>query len=105
MRIQICEQVAGWIAETAPQGTRLPSTRQLARLLSVSRNTVLAAYEELAADGLIEGSHGAGMFVRGRSFVPSEALGTRGNVLRAAHFPQRTAALCDPDGNRLYLNF
>ena len=37
------------------QGTRLPATRQLARELGVSRNTVLAAYEQLRAEGFVDG--------------------------------------------------
>jgi DNA-binding GntR family transcriptional regulator len=69
------------------------------KLLGVSRNTVLAAYEELAASGLIQGAHGSGMFVcAARQKRP-------GNLLRAAHFPERTAQLPDPDGNGLYINF
>ena len=44
-------------------GARLPSTRELARRLNVSRNTVLAAYDDLAARGLLRGCTGAGSFV------------------------------------------
>ena len=32
-------------------GTKLPSTRDLARRLGVSRNAVVAAYEQLLAEG------------------------------------------------------
>ena len=39
-------------------------SRVLARLLGVSRNTVLTAYDELVAGGLIEGRRGAAMLVR-----------------------------------------
>ena len=49
-----------------PAGMRLPSSRTLARRLGVSRNTVLFAYEELAADGVLSGEVGAGTQV-GRS--------------------------------------
>ena len=41
-------------------GMRLPSSRTLARRLGVSRNTVLFAYEELAADGVLGGEVGSG---------------------------------------------
>ncbi len=43
--------------------TRLPATRVLARELGLSRNTVLAAYEQLAAEGFIEGRIGSGCYV------------------------------------------
>jgi len=48
------------IAARLPQGTRLPSSRALARQLAVSRNTVLFAYEELAALDLLKGTTGSG---------------------------------------------
>jgi DNA-binding GntR family transcriptional regulator len=37
-----------------PPGTRLPPERQLALQLGVHRSTVTVAYDELAADGLVE---------------------------------------------------
>ena len=46
-----------------PAGTRLPSTRQMAEDLSVSRNTVLNAYEQLIAEGYIYGRTGSGNYV------------------------------------------
>ncbi|TWP36040.1 PLP-dependent aminotransferase family protein [Leekyejoonella antrihumi] len=42
---------------------RLPSSRELAEELSVSRNTVTLAYEELIAEGLIQGRERKGLFV------------------------------------------
>jgi GntR family transcriptional regulator/MocR family aminotransferase len=42
---------------------RLPATRELSRLLAVSRQTVLAAYEQLMAEGYLQGTVGKGTFV------------------------------------------
>ncbi|MGN9787189.1 MocR-like pyridoxine biosynthesis transcription factor PdxR [Nonomuraea sp. ZG12] len=44
-------------------GERLPPTRELARRLDVSRNTVAVAYDRLVADGFLVGRAGAGTFV------------------------------------------
>ncbi len=41
-------------------GQRLPSTRNLARLAGVSRNTAIAAYELLASEGYVEAAGSAG---------------------------------------------
>lgn len=40
-------------------GTRLPSTRDLARQLNVSRGTTLAVYEQLVAEGYLESKRGS----------------------------------------------
>jgi GntR family transcriptional regulator/MocR family aminotransferase len=50
-------------------GERLPGTRALSRVLDVHRNTVAAAYAELAAEGWIEPAPGRGTFVSGE--IPS----------------------------------
>jgi GntR family transcriptional regulator/MocR family aminotransferase len=44
-------------------GVRLPSTRTLAAELAVSRNTVLDVYDQLYAEGYVEGRVGAGTYV------------------------------------------
>lgn len=44
-------------------GARVPSTRELARALAVSRSTVTQAYEQLTAEGYLEATQGAGTFV------------------------------------------
>ncbi|WP_433167562.1 PLP-dependent aminotransferase family protein [Kribbella sp. CA-247076] len=48
---------------TLPAGTVLPSSRELAARLAVSRATVVAAYERLAAHGLIRSRPGVGTVV------------------------------------------
>lgn len=45
-------------------GGKLPSTRDLANSLDLSRHTVIRAYEELSAQGYIETVAGSGVFVK-----------------------------------------
>jgi DNA-binding transcriptional MocR family regulator len=61
---QLRETLRREIADgTLPTGSRLPSSRQLARDLHVSRVTVVTAYAELEAEGIIESRAGSGTFV------------------------------------------
>ncbi|KGM31421.1 GntR family transcriptional regulator, partial [Inquilinus limosus] len=46
-----------------PAGTRLPATRILADRLGVSRTTVVTAYDQLQAEGVVAGRVGAGTYV------------------------------------------
>ncbi|HEV8718551.1 MAG TPA: winged helix-turn-helix domain-containing protein [Candidatus Binatia bacterium] len=41
-------------------GAQIPSSRDLARELGVTRNTVLNAVEQLIAEGYLQGEHGSG---------------------------------------------
>jgi DNA-binding GntR family transcriptional regulator len=72
--------------------------------LGVSRNTVVAAYEDLAADDLIRGERGSGMRVNGSSHRVTSSSWLR-DVVRTAKYPERVLSIADPDGNSLYLNF
>ena len=47
-----------------PHNSKLPSTRELSLLLNVSRNSILAAYEELKSEGTIYSISGKGTFVK-----------------------------------------
>ena len=51
------------MARTFPAGARLPSSRKLADQLGVARNTVVLAYEQLIAEGLLESRERSGIFV------------------------------------------
>jgi GntR family transcriptional regulator / MocR family aminotransferase len=53
-------------------GTRLPPTRQLATELQVSRKTVVSAFEQLIAEGYLEGKVGSGTYVA--QVLPEEIL-------------------------------
>ena len=83
-------------------GTRLPSTRELATELNVSRTTVVTAFAQLLAEGYLEGKVGSGTYVaselpddllrararRGHasdeSVQPGNALSRRGELLATA---------------------
>lgn len=52
-------------ARTLVPGEKLPSIRQLADRLSVSKTTVVEAYDRLVAEGLISSKRGSGFFVSG----------------------------------------
>ena len=48
-----------------PAGERLPSERDLAGRLAVSRSTVVTAYDTLRSEGVVESRQGSGTRVRG----------------------------------------
>ncbi|SCW51748.1 transcriptional regulator, GntR family [Pseudomonas peli] len=54
--------------------TRLPASRDLANLLGISRNTVTRAFDQLYAEGYIEGRIGAGTYVAELSGATRPAL-------------------------------
>ena len=53
----------GILAGRFAAGDRMPSTRELAEALGVARATVASAYDQLVAEGYLEGHHGSGTFV------------------------------------------
>lgn len=55
--------VDGIINGAFPPGMKLPSSRKLARQLEVARNTVVAAYQQLVADGYLVSRQRSGIFV------------------------------------------
>lgn len=53
----------GILTGTLPPGARLPATRHLAEELGVARQTVVLAYERLAAEGYVRARMGSGTYV------------------------------------------
>src|SRR5262249_8126820 len=63
-----------------PPGFRLPPERDLARALKISRATVVSAYRELEARGLVRGYVGRGTFVSARPDAASAPFAWRGKM-------------------------
>ncbi|MFI5914685.1 PLP-dependent aminotransferase family protein [Dactylosporangium sp. NPDC051541] len=92
-RPRVGEQLVGALREAIRRGrlapgTRLPSTRDLAADLGVSRGLVVGAYEQLAAEGRLVSRRGSGTVV---AAVTTPAPRQRGDVVerRTAVAPLR----------------
>src|SRR3954451_2478735 len=73
LHVQLTEQLRQLIlARRIAPGARLPSSRQLAKELAVSRSTIVAAFDQLASEGYTEGRHGSGVYVA--ADLPDHAL-------------------------------
>ena len=107
----LTDQLAGRFAERIRQrllapGARLPSVRECARRHAVSAHTVVAAYDQLLALGLVEARRQRGFFVR--ETVPQRAAhGHRAGAERPAPLPLPISAtslirgMFQPPGARL----
>jgi GntR family transcriptional regulator / MocR family aminotransferase len=71
---------------------RLPATRALCTLLDVSRQTVQAAYEQLMAEGYLEGAVGKGTFVSASVPVAHGTRAANGNVAPAGQLVRPLSA-------------
>jgi len=77
----LAEQLAGHYAARIRQrlllpGARLPSVRESARRHRVSPSTVVAAYDQLLAQGLVEAKRQRGFFVRDGDMLAPRASAT-----------------------------
>ncbi len=96
----LTEQLADRFAERIrsrllPAGARLPSVRDCARQQGVSPSTVVAAYDQLLAQGLVEARRQRGFYVRdfaqnmplapdGKAQAAIENVANKGQLLREA---------------------
>jgi len=100
---QLSTQIAAAIRSGAvAHDDLLPSTRLLASMLGVSRNTVVVAYELLMADDLAVGQRGSGVRAVGMPQTPRFDLVA---LLRDSHFPDHLVGFQDVEGTPMYLRF
>src|SRR5918994_5265814 len=82
---QLADALAAAIADgTLAEGERLPSERDLALSLTVSRTTVVTAYRELEARGLVRGHVGRGTFICAADEPTDAPFAWRGRVALGA---------------------
>jgi GntR family transcriptional regulator/MocR family aminotransferase len=99
MTQQIYEQIRESILHNELQpGERIPSTRELANNIGVSRNIVLEAYDQLIAEGFIYSQPRLGTFVAdgsslrlGRSWTPASMIETCPNQDDTSYIDFRAA--------------
>src|SRR3954452_1106491 len=85
----VYRRIVGLLADAIGRGTlaaghRLPPERDLATALTVSRATVVTAYRELEARGLVRGYVGRGTFVSATPDADSAPFAWRGKIAASA---------------------
>lgn len=76
--VQLVEQLKHAMETGAIRaGEQLPSVRRMAEDLLINPNTVVRAYRDLEAEGIVELRHGSGVFV-------SESVAARSGVMKKA---------------------
>jgi GntR family transcriptional regulator/MocR family aminotransferase len=80
-------------------GARLPGTRELAEQYALSRGTVVAAFEQLGAEGYVEGSVGSG--TRVSSVLPEDLLQVRPTAAHAPAAPRKRPRVVSSYARRL----
>ena len=98
---RIYEMIKSQIADgVLGAGDQLPSTRALASDLGVSRTTVIAVYEQLAAEGYLETSQGARTRVAPGAAMPTRTAPAKemqsGRTPRLSAYGRRAARLALP---------
>lgn len=98
----VCEAISRVIFATEVElDQKLPSCRELAKTLSVSRNTVNAAYMQLIDAGLVDSRERSGYFISpsSRKFAPVAAVSTglsRSSILSVDLLDKNLSTLDNP---------
>jgi len=74
-------------------GERLPSTRDLAEQLGISRTVVVLAYEQLLSEGFVAGRGGSGTYVVDGVSAPHSGAATKTAQLRLSRFGVSAASI------------
>ena len=104
--VPLSVQLADALRDAAAQGTvrpgdRLPSTRELAGALRVSRTVTAAAFDQLLAEGWAQARRGVGTFVVGAAAARQGHPGGDTAGRRGTRAPRRPAGrLAVPGGAR-----
>jgi GntR family transcriptional regulator / MocR family aminotransferase len=97
------------LAGTLLPGEKLPSTRDLADQLSVSRTVVLYAYDQLLAEGFAESRSGSGTYVSGDVKTGQRAPAGKGVELKLSRFGSLAASAWPrvnvPHGRESFLRY
>ena len=97
--------VSAILSGQMPGGDPLPSSRKMAKILKVSRNTVVLAYQGLADDGYLIARERSGFYVdgeilAGHSKIPQETAAARATAKTDAPDWQKRFALQPSQGRR-----
>jgi len=88
---QLFDQIQFAIASRQyPPGHRLPSTRQLAMMTGLHRNTISKVYRQLEETGLVESLAGSGIYVKAQGHEGGKRHHTQPVASEADDFPEKT---------------
>ncbi|MBP0633155.1 PLP-dependent aminotransferase family protein [Cupriavidus sp. AcVe19-1a] len=91
---QLCDSIrTSILAGRIEPGVRLPSTRDLADELKVSRNTVVVAYDQLQAEGFLSALVGHGTVVSRQLFNRIQSVPPAGQTATSARLSARAGQM------------
>jgi len=85
-------------------GDQLPSVRKMAEDLLINPNTVVRAYRDLDAEGILELRHGSGVFVRESVSARTDVMKKAAPIIRSAVDRLESLDLEEDDIRRLIEN-
>jgi GntR family transcriptional regulator len=89
---------------TIKAGDQLPSVRKMAEDLLINPNTVVRAYRDLDAEGILELRHGSGVFVRESVSARTDVMKKAAPIIRSAVDRLESLDLGEDDIRRLVEN-